>query len=72
MLRRCSREGCGILTLGELCAAHEAAPSRTAWPRGRPFLPELLPVPPGLQPTERAFLTALAQLLAHGAKSPTA
>ena len=72
MLRPCSREDCGILTVGELCAAHEAAQRRTAWARGRPFLPEPLPVPPGLQPTDRAFLAALAQLLTYGAKTPTA
>jgi hypothetical protein len=36
MLRTCRIHGCGTLTLGEFCAAHDAVPAR-AWPRGRPF-----------------------------------
>jgi hypothetical protein len=36
ILRVCVTPGCGTRTLGQFCATHEAAPSRTQWPRGKP------------------------------------
>jgi hypothetical protein len=36
ILRVCVTPGCGTRTLGQFCAAHEAAPSRQQWPRGKP------------------------------------
>jgi hypothetical protein len=38
MLRPCEAPGCGVLTLGTLCVAHEPAVDRV-FPRGRPFQP---------------------------------
>jgi len=37
MLHECRRVGCATLTLGEVCATHEAPVVRRRWPRGRPF-----------------------------------
>jgi len=37
MLHECRRVGCTTLTVGEVCAAHEAPVVRRRWPRGRPF-----------------------------------
>jgi hypothetical protein len=37
MLNQCRRPGCSVLTLGRVCAAHEAPVLRRVWPKGRPF-----------------------------------
>jgi hypothetical protein len=37
MLKTCSAPNCSTLTLGSLCIAHEPAPARRRYPRGRPY-----------------------------------
>lgn len=43
MLRTCRAPGCGSLTFGELCAAHEELPEFREWPRGRPYASDVAP-----------------------------
>ena len=39
LLGACDHPGCGLLTLGDRCTTHAARPSRSDFPRGRPFQP---------------------------------